>query len=444
MIVLNATIESIYITSNATATTDELEYVTSSRERTSTTFTALNKIGTTNGTTPETIVSAPSGASTQVLVDYISIYNKDTVSHTVTVALFDSTNAFLLFQCLLLTLEKLEFLDGVGWVLYSSTGAIKAVQNAAGSDMEIQFNDNGVLSGHTDFAFDSATDTLKLTGSDANILLTDRTTDPSAPSSGRIVLWAKKISGRSMLKQMGESGIDTPFQNAFFQNNIVQWRPTTAADGVYEGTIGANLGTPAAVLPTVTNLATMMRRSTFPSVVTTANQQVGIRTEAMFFRGNASNLGGFFYVCRFMFATWTAGDRLFVGLCSGTTGVVTVQPSTLLNMLGFGIDAADTAITFMHNDATGTCTKDTIASQPALATNQGYIAYIFAKPNDTTVYYRLDDVNLQTTIIDTSTSSDLPVNTTGLTAQCIMGNAANVVAGNATIGVNCMYIETDI
>jgi hypothetical protein len=98
----------------------------------------------------------------------------------------------------------------------------------------------------------------------------------------------------------------------------------------------------------------------------------------------------------------------------------------------------------MHNDGAGTCTKDTIAGQPALATNQGYVAYIFCKPNDSTVYYRLDNVNLQTTIIDTSTSSDLPVNTTGLTAQCIMGNAANVVAGNATIGVNSLYVETDI
>lgn len=444
MIGLKATTESIYITSNATATTDEMEYVTVSRERTSTTFLALNKFGTTAGTTPETIVDSPSAASTQVLVDYISIYNKDTVSHTVTVALFDSTNAFLLFKCLLLTLEKLEFVEGQGWSIYNADGTLKTTQSAAGSTTQIQYNSAGSLAGDPDFTFDSSTDTFGLTGSNANILLTDRTTDPSAPASGKIVIWAKKISGRSMLKQMGEGGIDTPFQNAFFQNNIVQWRPTTAAAGVYEGTIGANLGTPAAVLPTVTNLATMMRRSTFPSVVTTANQQVGIRTEAMFFRGNASNLGGFFYVCRFMFATWTAGNRLFVGLCSGTTAVVTVQPSTLLNMLGFGVDAGDTAITFMHNDGTGTCTKDPISGQPALATNQGYIAYVFAKPNDTTVYYRLDDVNLQTTIIDTSTSSDLPVNTTGLTAQCIMGNAANVVAGNATIGVNCMYIETDI
>jgi len=432
------------IIANTDVASSNVTAFASYRIRTATTLVPFTKYTDITDTPAATIVPSPSASGESHYIDQITFKNRELTSRELTIFWTDGTQFAVIWEGTLEASESVQYNVGTGWIVMTSTGVIKAVQNAAGSDMEIQFNNNGVLSGHTDFAFESSSDTLKLTGSDANILLTDRTTDPSTPSAGRIALWAKKIAGRSMLKQMGEGGIDTPFQNAFFQNNIVQWRPTTAAAGVYEGTIGSNLGTPAAVLPTVTNLATMMRRSTFPSVVTTANQQVGIRTEAMFFRGNATNLGGFFFVCRFMFATWTAGNRLFVGLCSGTTAVVTVNPSGLLNMLGFGVDAGETAITFMHNDGVGTCTKDTITGQPALATNQGYIAYIFAKPNDSTVYYRLDDVNLQNTIIDTSTSSDLPVNTTGLTAQCIMGNAANVVAGNATIGVNCLYVETDI
>jgi hypothetical protein len=41
-------------------------------------------------------------------------------------------------------------------------------------------------------------------------------------------------------------------------------------------------------------------------------------------------------------------------------------------MLGFAVDTADTAISFMHNDGVGVATKETIAVQPALATNNVY------------------------------------------------------------------------
>ena len=137
--------------------------------------------------------------------------------------------------------------------------------------------------------------------------------------------------------------------------------------------------------------------------------------------------------------------RAFVGLTSGTTAVVTVNPSTLTNMLGFGFDLADTAWTFMHNDASGTCAKETISGQGTLATNNtGYDAYIFCAPNDTTVYYRLDRADTGATLCDTSTNTDLPVNTTMLTAQCIMSNGtANIVVGAARIGHIRTYIETD-
>jgi hypothetical protein len=39
----------------------------------------------------------------------------------------------------------------------------------------------------------------------------------------------------------------------------------------------------------------------------------------------------------------------------------------------------------MHNDSVGIATKDAIAGQPALSSNNAYDAYIFCRPNDTTV-----------------------------------------------------------
>ncbi len=239
-----------------------------------------------------------------------------------------------------------------------------------------------------------------------------------------------------------------PVQAAIWATRYFLWEGGAATGGNSTGIFQSN-GTGAGTFATgtlaTTNKYTLQVRNTHASVVTTANQQVGIRpctNAAQWLRGASAGQGGFLFVCRFGFEVWTAGDRLFVGMAGANTALCTGDPSAITNTLGFGIDAGDTAITFMHNDGSGTATKTAIAGT-TLASNQGYDAYIFCKPNDSTVYYRLDDVNAGTTLADTSTTTDLPVNTTFLTTAAVMGNAANVVAGNATIGEVFIYIETD-
>jgi hypothetical protein len=85
------------------------------------------------------------------------------------------------------------------------------------------------------------------------------------------------------------------------------------------------------------------------------------------FLGSTTGAGGFFFFCRFGFTTWTMGDRLFVGMCVDTTALLTADPSAKFNTLGFGVDAADIAISFMHNDSVGIATKD------AMLVNQLYL-----------------------------------------------------------------------
>jgi len=442
MIVLSQTTDRLQIILGNVVTTNQLRCISSWRDRTSTTFTADKTVILTNNTTSVNLVSGPS-ASTQRLIDFVSVYNSDTVTATVTIIFNDNGTDYVMLKVLLLPDERIEYTEGRGWRYYASNGSLKADQSASGSANEIQYNINGVLGSNSNFTYNQSTNTLSLIGVDGGILLQSITSEPPIPAAGMLEVYCKSIAGKLMLKQVGPSGLDSPLQNAIWQNNTVLFTPAAAA-GVWQGTIGSNLGTPTVVLPTMVNVGTMLRRSNFPTVVTTLNQQVGTRTESMFFRGSIANLGGFFFVSKFMLGTWTTGNRLFVGMCAGTTAVVTVEPSTLTNILGFGVNAADTEITFMHNDAAGSATKDTISGQPALATNNAYAAYIFCRPNDSTVYYRLDNLSNGTTIIDTSTTTDLPVNTTALTAQSIIGNAANTVAGSATIGINRIYIETDI
>ncbi len=429
------------ITSNSGNT----QVLVSWADHTTTAFTPsrTNTIITAASTT--TIVSSPS-ASTQRQIKTIVISNRDSsLTNSISVQFYDGTNTIVVFKRLLGVNESIEY-DGTKWLAYDSNGyaLMSTGISAAGSDKSIQFNDGGnLVGGSSDFTWDDSSNKLSLLGTNTGIKLSGITSEPGVQSTGILQIYAKSVCGKIMLKQVGPSGLDTPLQNAIWQNNTALFTVGAAA-GVWQGTVGTNLGTPTVVLPTTTNLATMLRRSNFPTVVTTLNQQVGTRTEAMFFRGNAAGLGGFFFVARFMFTSWKAGNRLFVGMSVGTTGQVTVDPSTLLNQCGFGVNSGDTAITFMHNDGAGVSTKDTIAGQPALANNQGYVAYIFCKPNDSVVYYRLDDLNLGTTIIDSSTNTDLPVNTTALVAHCAIGNGPNIIAGDAAIGINRIYIETDI
>ncbi len=245
-----------------------------------------------------------------------------------------------------------------------------------------------------------------------------------------------------------------PVQSGLWASRSLYWYSTGSAGGNAAGAQvgGVGIGSAPTAAGTytgpalaTTSLYTIQPRGAYATVVTTTNQQVGIRPAAaagLWLRGASAGQGGFLFVCRFGIEAWTAGDRLFVGMSAATTALTTGDPSAIVNMLGFGIDAGDTAITFMHNDGSGTATKTAIAGT-TLAALQGYDAYIFCKPNDSTVYYRLDDVNARTTLVDTSTATDLPVNTTFLSPAAVMGNASNALVTAAQIGVVEIYLESD-
>jgi hypothetical protein len=276
------------------------------------------------------------------------------------------------------------------------------------------------------------------------IVLNAPATDPTAAASGTLKIYAKQIAGRYMPKWIGPAGVDVVAQAALFGNNIVMWTPNNATNGFWQGTSGSASGTFTEMLPTTNNIWTAVHRAKWANVVTTINQQVGQRgAQAMFFRGNSASLGGFFFTARFGIENWTAGDRLFVGLHSVTTNIVTTPVSASLNYCGFVVDAGESAITFQTNQGSGTATKTAIAGQPALSASIGFDAYIYCKPNDTTIYYRLDYLNTQVTLINSQSTATLPVNTTMMAPAAFMSNGANTAAAAAGIGVARIYVETD-
>jgi hypothetical protein len=439
---------------NLTGTSDLVQVTTSSAadidvqaswvDQTTTAFTPGRTNTLITSATTTTVVGSPAG-STQRAVTSMKVRNAHAATaNTVTIIHTDGTNAPEVWKGELLAGEAVQY-DGKVFLKVDANGNTRTSTGitAAGLDTQIQYNDGGsTLAGDADLTWNKTTNTLGLSGTDTGLEFTNITTEPSAPASGVLRLYTKLVSGRSLPKFKGSGGLDTTFQPAFFGNNITMWNPTTATAGVWLGTAGAGAGTYATVLPTTTNLGTAMKRARWSNVVTTANQVLGQRnTEAMYFRGNATGQGGFFFFCRWRWETYTAGSRLFVGFHTATT-VVSANPSAALNILGFGMDASDTDMTFMYNTNVGTATKDTITGLPSAASGQAFDSYIFCRPSDSTVYWRL--VNITTGDEYTgSATTNLPIDSTMLTVGCLASNAALTVANNTQIGLNRIYVETD-
>lgn len=276
--------------------------------------------------------------------------------------------------------------------------------------------------------------------------------NPTAPATNTLALYARKVSGRMLPKLMGPSGVDSPLQPAFFGNNIVMYMPNTGT------TLGINLGTPWVAGGTVSHptpattapaIVNQMKRTRFANVVTTTNQVLGVSSMAsgvqQFWRGNATGLGGWFFFTRFIVELWPAATvRLFAGLSASTTAVV-ASDTVVNNTIGLWHDTTEaaTVLNLVTRDAT-TTTKTPITLTGALAAGQAFDFYMFAKPNDTTVYYRLDDINAGTTLADTSISTTLPATTAFLGPQVHMSNGtANITVTTTAIGVNRIYIESD-
>jgi hypothetical protein len=309
----------------------------------------------------------------------------------------------------------------------------------SGANTQVQFNNAGAFGGSSDLTFDDATKTLSLNGVDTDISLRAITNEPATPPVGTGLIYTKYISGKLAIKIKGQSGLDSPLQNAFWQNNITMWNPTNVTAGVWLGSVGATTGTYTRALPISTAVYTSIVRSRYSNVVTTLNQVLGCRnTEAMFTRGSLSRQGGFFFYARVGMDVWTNGGRFFTGMHTATT-VISADPSALNNTMGFCVDAAD-------NGAISFLTRDTVATKATtpftIVSNKGYDLYMFCAPNSTQVTWRIKDINLETEASGVATLT-LPANTTLLTAGVLASNAALTPVTSIQLGINRIYVETD-
>lgn len=262
----------------------------------------------------------------------------------------------------------------------------------------------------------------------------------AAASTGTLKVFARKVSGRMTPKYVGPSGVDQFFQDKISTNQSAFYLPNNGT------TVGLNLGigwstggtvshpTPSSTAPAIYS---QQRRTRWANVVTTTNQTLGLHTvTAMksFWRGNAAGLGGFNFHCRFAIGLWPAATvRLFVGLSDQNTSPV-ASDTLAGNCCGFWHDTTEAAsvLNFVTRNGT-TATKAAITLAANLAAGQCFDAYIWAPPNGSAVFYRLDEINTGTNLVDTSTTTTIPTNTAfmGPTLQMSNGTANTTVTTTA-------------
>lgn len=123
----------------AAVTTNALEYYATYNDHTSTAYTGGQTRSTSNNTTDVNIVAAP-GSSTVRDIDFVNIYNKDTVSATVTVKTDVSGTEHILVKITLQATDTLQYIHGFGWKVIDLNGNTKQTASSASVSVTQRFS----------------------------------------------------------------------------------------------------------------------------------------------------------------------------------------------------------------------------------------------------------------------------------------------------------------
>lgn len=363
---------------------------------------ALTQITTATTTT---LVAAPASSTTRNVTGLIVANDHASVNNVVEIQHYDGTNAVRLWKGTLGVSERVV-LDASGyWTYYGSDGTAKST---------------GVLLGQVygSVSADSV----------------------STPDAATTRFYAAAVAGRITPKYILPDGTQHTFQDKLSEKGLSAYYPNNGASlGTSIGMAFTSGGTISHPTPGA-GLYAQTKRTRFACVVTTTNQFLGVRTaatEKRYWRGNASGQGGFDFHARIAIGAWPAATvRLFCGLTTSTVGYA-ISDTLAGSGVGFYHDTTESASTlsFLSYDGT-TPTKTAITLGSALAAGAMFDAFIWCKPNDSVVYYRLVDLLTGTTLVDSSTSTTLPPSTSFLGPEISMSNGtANTAAAGTSIEI---------
>jgi hypothetical protein len=121
LLVLDATTKKIQAVLAASVATTQPDFFSTWRDITTSVYTPGDNNGALNNTTNVDVIVAP-GASTQRVIDYIGIFNKDTLAVSPTIKLDVSGTPRTLWKGKLSAGELVTYCEGVGWKKYNARG----------------------------------------------------------------------------------------------------------------------------------------------------------------------------------------------------------------------------------------------------------------------------------------------------------------------------------
>lgn len=282
------------------------------------------------------------------------------------------------------------------------------------------------------------------------VMTAQATGSVSASDPNTIKMFSRSYAGRVLPEFMGSTGMDTFVQPALFNNYAFIWSPGTGttfatSHTLFGGAVTQLSGNIVATSIASTNLQSSMRRVRYQTATTTGTT-AGIRsTDALVWRGNAANLGGFFAFFRFSQSVNLASTQAFVGLSAATVGMTASGPGDLTNLIGIGYGTADAQATgwrLYRNDGTGTATAVNLTGAPRDTTTVLDLT-LFCAPNSDNIVTRVYNQSTQSVVLDNEIyTTDIPTNTSMLLAHAQVRNGS----GNSQPDLNLsrIYIESDI
>lgn len=254
---------------------------------------------------------------------------------------------------------------------------------------------------------------------------------PSAPSDGTAA-YVTELAGVQNPTWIDENGRVWETMASDASAKWARWSASGNGTAVSTWAINnSESGTPTTVNIASTNLFTSMRRLQYQTAASGSSVAGTRHNNLSFWRGNAAGLGGFYFVCRFGFSVAnTTNKQAFIGLRNSSSAIAgNTNPSSLTNMIGFGIDATQTTLRFFTNDGSGTATATNLGANFPTNTNSTdmYEVRIYAAPNAGTVFYWAKNLSTGNTASG-STSSDLPSSTTFLCPAIWLGNGSDATA----------------
>lgn len=136
MLVLNRITDKIQVVLGGAITTNQLQCTASYRDLLYANDEVPGRtLVNTNGATDVDLVGSPS-AGTERAIDFLSVYNKDTVTQTVTLKVDANGTEYILIKAILAAGEQLQYSKEGGFQVISSNGGIKS-SAVAGSNSAV-------------------------------------------------------------------------------------------------------------------------------------------------------------------------------------------------------------------------------------------------------------------------------------------------------------------